>query len=149
LLSTTLWRLCRGAESLRAMVAAVRILDTLPPGQELAQALAMLGATYLSVGRTEEGLAAADRARQLGETLNQPDVLSYALNSLGCGLSETGGDGLPHLREALRVALDAGLPEHAGRAYTSLLEAATRLNQFADGERYYTTGLAYCQEHEL
>jgi DNA-binding CsgD family transcriptional regulator len=149
LLSTTLWRLCRGAESLRDMVAAVRILDTLPPGQELAQALTMLGAVYLSVGRTEEGLAAAERARQLSETLNRPDILSYALNGLGCGLSETGGDGLPHLHEALRVALDAGLPEHAGRAYTSLLEAATRLNQFTDGERYYTSGLAYCQEHEL
>jgi DNA-binding CsgD family transcriptional regulator/tetratricopeptide (TPR) repeat protein len=149
LLSVALWRLCRGAESLQGMVMAARILEALPPGRELAQTLAVLGATYLVVGRTDEGLAAAHRARQLGETLDQPDVLSFALNGLGCGLSETGGDGLPYLREALRVALDAGLPEHAGRAYTSLQEAATRLNQFADCERYYAAGIAYCQEHEL
>jgi DNA-binding CsgD family transcriptional regulator/tetratricopeptide (TPR) repeat protein len=149
LLSVALWRLCRGAESLRDMVAAIRILDTLPPGRELAQALAVLGPTYLSVGRTDEGLAASGRARQLARALDQPDVLSYALNGLGCGLSETGGDGSGYLREALRVALDAGLPEHAGRAYTSLQEDAARLNRFADCDRYYAAGIAYCQDHEL
>jgi DNA-binding CsgD family transcriptional regulator/tetratricopeptide (TPR) repeat protein len=148
-LSIALWRLCRGPESLRAVVAATQILETLPPGRELGQALTLLGATCLTVGRTEEGLAAADRARRLGETLNLPDVTSYALNGLGCGLSETGGDGLQYLPEALRVALDADLPEHAGRAYTSLQEATTRLNRFADAERYYTAGIAYCQDREL
>ncbi|HEY2521683.1 MAG TPA: AAA family ATPase [Streptosporangiaceae bacterium] len=149
LLSTALWRLCRGPESLRAGVAAVRILETLPPSRELAQALTLLGATYLSVGRTDEGLAAADRARRLGETLNLPDVTSYALNGLGCGLSETSGEGLEYLHQALRVALEAGLPEHTGRAYTSLQEATTRRNEFTAAERHYQAGIAYCQDHEL
>ena len=149
LLSTALWRLCRGTESMRALESAVRILDALPPGRELARALALLGAYYLEEGRTDEGLATAHRGRQLAETLDAPDVLSYALNGLGCGLSETGGDGLPYLREALRVALDADLPGSAGLAYTSLQEAAIRENEFGDCERYYAAGMAYCQDHEL
>ncbi len=149
LLSTALWRLCRGTESMRALESAVRILDALPPGRELARALALLGAYYLEEGRTDEGLATAHRGRQLAETLDAPDVLSYALNGLGCGLSETGGDGLPHLREALRVAVDADLPASAGLAYTSLQEAAIRENEFGDCERYYAAGMAYCQDHEL
>ncbi|HEY2281279.1 MAG TPA: LuxR C-terminal-related transcriptional regulator [Streptosporangiaceae bacterium] len=149
LLSVALWRLCRGAESARALESAVRILDALPPGRELARALAVLGAIYLEEGRTDEGLATAHRGRQLAETLDAPDVLSYALNGLGCGLSETGGDGLPYLREALRVALDADLPASAGLAYTSLQEAATRENEFGDCERYYAAGIAYCRDHEL
>jgi DNA-binding CsgD family transcriptional regulator len=149
LLSTALWRLCRGAESMRASVAAARILETLPPGRELAQALTLLSATYLAVGRTGEGVAAADRARQLGESLNLPDVTSYALNGLGCGLSETSGEGLEYLHQALRVALNAQLPEHVGRAYTSLQEATTRRNEFAAAERHYQAGIAYCQDHEL
>ncbi len=149
LLSTALWRLCRGTESMRALESAVRILDALPPGRELARALALLGAYYLEEGRTDEGLAAAQRARQLAETLDAPDVLSYVLNGLGCGLSETGGDGLLYLREALRVALDAGLPASAGLVYTSLQEAAIRENEFGDCERYYAAGIAYCQDHEL
>jgi DNA-binding CsgD family transcriptional regulator/tetratricopeptide (TPR) repeat protein len=149
LLSVALWRLCRGTESVRTLESAVRILDALPPGRELVRALAVLGASYLEEGRTDEGLAAAHRARQLGETLDAPDVLSYTLNALGCGLSETGGEGLTYLREALRVALDADLPASAGLAYTSLQEAATRENEFGDCERYYAAGIAYCQDHEL
>ena len=149
LLSVALWRLCRGTESMQALESAVRILDTLPPGRELARALAVLGAYYLGEGRTGEGLATAHRGRQLAETLDAPDVLSYVLNGLGCGLSETGGDGLLYLREALRVALDADLPASAGLAYTSLQEAAIRENEFGDCERYYAAGMAYCQDHEL
>ncbi len=149
LLSTALWRLCRGPESLRASVSAARILETLPPGRDLARALTLQSALYLATGRTDEGLAAAGRARQLGETLNLPEVTSYALNGLGCALSETGGEGLDYLHQALRVALEAGLPEHAGRAWTSLQEATTRLNQFAAAEQHYQAGLAYCEEHEL
>ncbi len=149
LLSVALWRLCRGTESARALESAVQILDALPPGRELARALAVLGAIYLEEGRTDEGLATAHRGRQLAETLDAPDVLSYALNGLGCGLSETGGDGLPYLREALRVAVDADLPASAGLAYTSLQEAAIRDNEFGDCERYYAAGIAYCQDHEL
>ncbi|HEY1673788.1 MAG TPA: LuxR C-terminal-related transcriptional regulator [Streptosporangiaceae bacterium] len=149
LLSVALWRLCRGTESMQALESAVRILDALPPGRELARALAVLGAYYLGEGRTGEGLATAHRGRQLAETLDAPDVLSYVLNGLGCGLSETGGDGLLYLREALRVALDADLPASAGLAYTSLQEAAIRENEFGDCERYYAAGMAYCQEHEL
>ena len=149
LLSTALWRLCRGPESLRASVAAARILETQPPGRDLARALTLQSALCLATGRTDEGLTAADRARQLGETLNLPDVVSYALNGLGCTLSETGGDGLDHLHQALRTALDAGLPEEAGRAWTSLQEATTRLNQFAAAEQHYQAGIAYCEEHEL
>jgi DNA-binding CsgD family transcriptional regulator/tetratricopeptide (TPR) repeat protein len=149
LLSGALWRLCRGAEALRDLESAARILDALPPNRELAQTMALLGPIYLTTGRADEGLAASSRARQLGQTLDQADVVSYALNGLGCGLSETGGDGSEYLREALRVALDAGLPVDAGRAYTSLQEDATRLNQFGDGDRYYAAGIAYCREHEL
>jgi DNA-binding CsgD family transcriptional regulator/tetratricopeptide (TPR) repeat protein len=149
LLSVALWRLCRGTESMQALESAVRILDALPPGRELARALAVLGAYYLGEGRTGEGLATAHRGRQLAETLDAPDVLSYVLNGLGCGLSETGGDGLLYLREALRVALDADLPASAGLAYTSLQEAAIRENEFGDCERYYAAGMAYCQDHEL
>ena len=148
-LSVALWRLCRGTESARALESAVQILDALPPGPELARALAVLGAIYLEEGRTDEGLATAHRGRELAETLDAPDVLSYALNGLGCGLSETGGDGLLYLREALRVALDADLPAAAGLAYTSLQEAAFRENEFGDCERYYAAGMAYCQDHEL
>lgn len=56
---------------------------------------------------------------------------------------------MPEIEESLRLALNADLPEAAGRAYSSLMEAATRLHRFPDAERFYAEGLAYCESSEL
>ncbi len=149
LLSTALWRLCRGEESARASEEAVRILEPLPPGPELASAYASHAIVFLGQGRTDEGLEVLEKARALGESLGRPDVVSYALNAIGCGLSEAGRDGTGALERALRTALDADLPEAAGRAYSSLQEAAIRLNRFSEAERCYTEGMAYCEGREI
>ena len=59
------------------------------------------------------------------------------------------GTGWSSIERALRIALDADLQEAAGRAYCNLQSAATRLNRFDESERYYTEGMAYCEEREL
>jgi DNA-binding CsgD family transcriptional regulator len=56
---------------------------------------------------------------------------------------------MSEMAESLRIALEADLPESAGRAYSSLMEAATKLHLFPDAERYYAEGLAYCEGSEL
>ena len=53
------------------------------------------------------------------------------------------------VEEALRLALEADLQEHAGRAYSSLMEAAVIEQQFDLVDRYYTEGMGYCDEREL
>ena len=90
-----------------------------------------------------------DKARALGEQLDDPNLVSYALNATGLTLTEHGEDGTGTIEQALRIALDADLQEAAGRAYSSLQEAAARLNKFADSERYFTAGMAYCEDREL
>jgi len=149
LLGTTLWRLCRGEESARASEEAVRVLEPLPPGPELAWAYAGHATDFLVMGRTDDGLAMIGKARDLGERLHRPDIVSYTLNAIGCGLAETGRDGSTALGQALRVALDADLPDAAGRVYTSLQEGATRQHRFAEAERCYTEGMAYCEGREI
>jgi DNA-binding CsgD family transcriptional regulator len=149
LLGTTLWRLCRGEESARASEEAVRVLEPLPPGPELAWAYAGHATDFLVMGRTDDGLAMIGKARDLGERLHRPDIVSYTLNAIGCGLAETGRDGTTALGQALRVALDADLPDAAGRVYTSLQEGATRQHRFAEAERCYTEGMAYCEGREI
>jgi len=148
-LSTTLWRLCRGEESDRAAEEAVQALQDLPPGLELAWAYASLGASYLNLGLAGEGMDAIEKARALGEDLHEPNLVSYALNATGLTLVERGEDGTGTLGQALRIALDEGLQEAAGRAHSSLEEAAVRLNKFADSERYFAAGMAYCEDREL
>jgi DNA-binding CsgD family transcriptional regulator/tetratricopeptide (TPR) repeat protein len=148
-LSVTLWRLCRGEESDQAAEKAVGVLEDLPPGLELAWAYASLGASYLNLGRLDDGTAAIGKARALGEQLDEPSLVSYALNATGLTQVERGQDGTGTLEQALQVALDADLQEAVGRVYSSLQEAAARLNKFADSERYFGEGIAYCEDREL
>ena len=149
LLSTTLWRLCRGSESEQAAEDAVRILEPLPPGRELAWAYARLGASRWNRGRAADGLSAIHQARDLGESLHLPDIESYAAHVIGMTQARGGQDGIPSVERALQIALDAGLPETAGNTYSSLQEAAILSHRFADAERYFTAGMTYCEGREL
>ena len=146
-LSTTLWRLCRGPESSQAAAEAVAVLEALPPGPELAWAYAIAGARLMGAGRLDEAIGTLDRARDLAERMSETEIVSYALNMMGCTLLTAGQDGRGHLRQALDVAAD--LPEAAGRAMLNLHEYSVRLNEFAEAERYYTAGLAFSEGREL
>jgi DNA-binding CsgD family transcriptional regulator len=149
-LSATLWRLCRGTESDRAAEEAVAVLEALPPGKELAWAYAGLAIAYMKMGGTNEGtLAFLGKARHIAEKLGYVDVTCLALDVAGMGLVEAGQDGMPSLEEELRIALDEAMPTRAGVAYSSIVEACAELQRFADSERYYAEGLAYCERREL
>ena len=150
ILYMTLWRLCRGTESDRAAEEAVAVLEALPPGKELAWAYASLAAACLKMGGTNEAtLTFLGKARDLAEKLGYVDVTCFALNVAGLGLADTGGDGMPPVEESLRIALEEALPARVGGSYSSLLEACAKLHRFADSERYYAEGLAYCEGREL
>ena len=149
-LSSTLWRLCRGPESDVAADEAVAVLETLPPGPELAWAYASAGASRLTNGRIGEGIATLGRARDLAERLGETEVVSFALNTIGCALVIGGqADGRSQIKQALDLALEADLPQAAGRAYLHLHEFSVALNEFAVSERYYTEGLAYSEGREM
>jgi DNA-binding CsgD family transcriptional regulator/tetratricopeptide (TPR) repeat protein len=149
ILSTALWRLCRGCEAEQAAREAVLILESAPQGPGLAWAYAKLGVAILVSGRKDEGVELIARARDLGEQLDQADVVSFALNAIGLTLVEDGRDGIPTIELALQIALEADVQEAAGRAYSSLQEASICLHRFDDADRYYAEGMAYCDEREL
>ena len=149
LLSLALNGLCQGEESGWATAEAVRVLEALPPSPELGWAYANQGATLIGAGHLREGVAVMDRALALGEQLDAPDVQSFALNGSGLALAWTGQDGTARVEQALRIALAAGLQEHAGRAYSSLHEIAIGGNRFDDAERIFAAGRTYCDEHEI
>ena len=149
LLSKTMWRLCQGDEAGRAAEEAVRVLETLPPGRELAWAYANLSAFQMDVGHHDDAIKVGEKGRDLGERLCQADVVSHALNTIGCAAAHNGRDGIGSIEQALRIALDADLHEAAGRAYCNLQGVGSDLNMFAEAERYFTEGMAYCQEREL
>jgi DNA-binding CsgD family transcriptional regulator/tetratricopeptide (TPR) repeat protein len=149
MLSKALWRLCRGGESAGTAEEAVRILAGLAPSPELAWAYAHLSALRMYIGQADQAIALGQQACHLGERLDLPEVLSYALNTIGCAEALDGHSGMDTIERALRIAVNADLHEAAGRAFANLQATGNAQNRFADSERFYAEGMAYCDEREL
>jgi DNA-binding CsgD family transcriptional regulator len=77
-------------------------------------------------------------------------VLSHALNSVGTARA-TYGDarGFQEMERSLRVALENGLEEHAGRAYSNLGSVSARQYRLDVAESYLEAGLAYAADHDV
>ena len=112
-LSRTMWRLCRGADAVSYATAAVATLEPLGATEQLAWA-------YAEQAYLTQSIPAAQRAQQLAETLQLPAVLSAALNTEAGLVFPGGGQWAPMMDRALRIALDAGVAEQAGRAFSNL-----------------------------
>ena len=77
----------RARSPAEAAEEAVRVLEALPPGRELAWAYASLGAVPAWWRAERRALSSiGEKARALGERLREPDVVSYALNAIGLAL---------------------------------------------------------------
>ncbi len=99
--------------------AALALLEPLPPGPELVEALSNVAADAINVhGKPQEGLMLADRAIRVASDLGLP-CPATALGIRGwarCTLGDAGGvqDG----REALRLAIQTGQGREAAAIYT-------------------------------
>jgi DNA-binding CsgD family transcriptional regulator/tetratricopeptide (TPR) repeat protein len=148
-LSVAFYRLCRGTEAISAAQQAHDLLEQLPPGREQAWAYANLACFWRSYDG-DRALAMSRGAQVLARELGLADVLSDALHTEGSVLSETApAVGTPAMKQALKVALAAGLEAPAGRAYTGLRSIAEMDRQWTEAERVYLEGTAYCDEHDL
>jgi DNA-binding CsgD family transcriptional regulator/tetratricopeptide (TPR) repeat protein len=150
LLAMTLWRLCRGEESYRAADEAVRIMQSGPVGSELGFAYASLGGRRWLRGSSGDAAGLMQQAIDIGAQLDLPELVGYALNGMGlCKVKAGDAGGVTELERSLRTGLDAELPDTVGRVYGSLEEAHITLQQFAEAERYFTAGVAFCDQREL
>jgi DNA-binding CsgD family transcriptional regulator/tetratricopeptide (TPR) repeat protein len=148
-LSRTMWRLCRGREAVEAAQAAVAILEPLGPSTELASAYSGLAAQRMLAGEPDAAIELAAAAQAIAEPLGEFEVLSDALDTEGCAASDAGREWAGQLRRALQIAISKSLPEQAGRAFTNLYSIHCGHRQFAEAERYFADGIAYCDEHDI
>jgi DNA-binding CsgD family transcriptional regulator/tetratricopeptide (TPR) repeat protein len=148
-LSFALQHLGRGPDSVTAAEAAVRVLEPLGPVTELAHAYSRLASTRMCFSEYPAAIELAVRAQEIAEPLGALDVLSDALNTQGSSVASTGGEWTGYLRRALDIALAAGLEDEAGRAFANLYCSYADQRRFAEAERYFTDGIAYCEEHEI
>jgi DNA-binding CsgD family transcriptional regulator/tetratricopeptide (TPR) repeat protein len=136
------------AGSEEAVTRAVALLEPLGDRPRLARAYTYLAAILKLTDRTDEAIARARQALELGERTGQEDVVAHSLNYLGYALLDLGDPaGADHLRRSAAVARAAGQYEYAQRAYTNLVEGLYRLGRFSELDRPLADGLAYAREY--
>jgi DNA-binding CsgD family transcriptional regulator/tetratricopeptide (TPR) repeat protein len=89
------------------------------------------------------------KAHRMAEAVGLPDVLSDVLNNVSFASYLRREDWVPTMREALRIALEAGAEGQAGRAYANAYTFFIDQFRFAEGERYWRDGIAYCDERDI
>jgi DNA-binding CsgD family transcriptional regulator len=147
-LSRTMWRLCRGKEMIDAATEAVSVLESIPPTPELGRAYTMLAASL--IGHDDEAaMALSLKAAAVAEELQAPVALSDALTLEGMIRVLFKDDGMPMLRRALDVALEAELDEQAGRGFANLSSTSEELYDLDAAQRYVHEGLTFAEDHDI
>jgi DNA-binding CsgD family transcriptional regulator len=98
----------------------------------------------------EGALAWGTQAIELAHRLDELEVLCHALINVGAiELLSGASEGRQTLERGLELARDAGLEEHAGRAFCALVWAALRRRSYPLARRYLEDGIEYCSEREF
>jgi DNA-binding CsgD family transcriptional regulator/tetratricopeptide (TPR) repeat protein len=149
-MSRLTWFLGRTREAEEHSVEAVTILESLPPGPELAMAYSNRAQLHMLADQTEQAVLWGVRAIGLAEGLGATETLVHALNNVGTAEMSAGNEeGRAKLEESLRLALRDNLEEHAARAFTNLAASAVKDRNHSLARRYLDSGIAYTTEHDL
>jgi DNA-binding CsgD family transcriptional regulator/tetratricopeptide (TPR) repeat protein len=144
------WFLGRNRESESHAAEAVRLLEPLPPGVELAMAYSNMAQLRMLAEETEAALEWGTRAIELAERLDAREALVHALNNVGTAEGKVDvAAGYEKLERSLALALEADLEEHVVRAYTNLSSTALDEHRWAACEAYADKGIAYATERDL
>jgi DNA-binding CsgD family transcriptional regulator/tetratricopeptide (TPR) repeat protein len=133
-----------------AAARAVAVLETLPPGHELAMAYSNQAQLDMLAGRRAAALRWAGQALDLARRLDDRETVSHALTNIGSArLHADDPGGRADLDEAFRVAVAAGLPDHAARAVGNLATISSEVRLHGHVREDLDRALAYVREHEL
>ena len=129
---------------------AVRELESLPPGPELAMAYSARSQMHMLHDRTDDAIDWGLRAIALAEKLGEVETRVHALNNVGTALlfADRPG-GREKMEQSLSLALAHGFHEQAARAYTNYAEYAVVFKDFALAERILAEGIAFDTRHDL
>ena len=147
-LGEAVWTLGRGADAIETMEASYRVLADEEPDEALAQLAAQLGRVSFFAGDVERALDRIERALEIAEALDLPEVLSDALNTKCLIMIALGRqqESVGLLRHALEIALEHDKPAAALRAFNNLADGHTTMDRYEEADRFVEDGLALARK---
>ena len=131
-------------------LTAVRLLEALPEGTELAMAYSNVALLRMMEHDSDAAIEWGERALVLAERLGETEILVHALNNVGSAELRSGRrGGSEKLKRSLALALHAGLEDHAARAYVNLSFSFLHTRDCARADPYLDAAIAYTGEHDL
>jgi DNA-binding CsgD family transcriptional regulator len=138
------------AEAEAAGARAIAVLETLPPGHQLAMAYSNQAQLDMLASRLRPAMHRAGQALELARRLDDRETVTHALTNIGSARLQAGDPaGRDDLEEAFRVAVAAGLQDHAARAVGNLATIGAEVRHHGRTREDLDRALAYVQEHEL
>jgi AAA ATPase domain len=149
-LSHLAWLEGRGADAEAAANAALAVLESMPPGPELAMAYSNLAQLRMLDHDLAGTLEWGGRAIALAERLGEDETRVHALTNVGSARMYAGDEGgVDELTRSLQLALAHGFVDHAMRAFNNLAWFAMLTMRLDDAERRFATAIAYAVDHNL
>ncbi|WFP79103.1 AAA family ATPase [Mesorhizobium sp. WSM4906] len=149
-LSRLHWRRGEGEQAEHFANEAVREVENLPPGPELAMAYSTCSQLHMLHYRFDEAIEWGLRAITLADRLGEVETRVHALNNVGTSLLfDDRPGGRERMEESLALALEHGFHDHAARAYTNYAEYAVVSKDFALAERLLSEGIVFAARHDL
>jgi DNA-binding CsgD family transcriptional regulator len=149
-LAESLWCPGHTKETTDAAREAVAVLETLPPGRELARAYATLATVYKDAEDLENTRRWAPRAIELAERIDDEEILLHALTTLGAAEYLTGDEsGREKIERTIALSRKAGLDHPFVRGILHLSGASLRVRLYGQASRCIEEGLAFTGERGL
>jgi DNA-binding CsgD family transcriptional regulator/tetratricopeptide (TPR) repeat protein len=137
-------------EAEAAAARAIAVLETLPPGHQLAMAYSNQAQLDMLAYREAAAMRWAGRAIELARRLGDQETLTHALTNIGSARLQDGDQrGRADLDQAFEVAVAAGLEDHAARALVNLATFQTEVRDYRHARQDLDRALAFVQAHDL
>jgi class 3 adenylate cyclase/tetratricopeptide (TPR) repeat protein len=132
------------------LTEAIGLLSALPPGPELARALATSAGGHMVSARYREVIPEADRAIDLAETVGEASAAARAHGFRGYARAIQGDpDGVIELREALASLRALGLGRSTAIVYNNLASCLSHVEGSQAALDVFREGVAFAEERGL
>ncbi len=144
------WMCARRAEAERFVDEAIAVLQTAPPGPELAWAYSHQSQLDMLASRMDSAIGWGERALELAEQLGEKEIIIHALGNIGTAKSDDGdATSGPELKQSFDLAVAGKYHDHVERASCNLTCASYWRRDYDSALAYIERGVAYADALDL